>query len=194
MNYLAHLFLAKSSPMGQVGALMGDFLRGVEREKLPLELETSIKHHLAIDSFTDSHPLIRELRMKFSTERRRFSGIIIDVTFDHILLKHWEQFSVMSSSDFIATSYRYLEQGMIEMPARMKHVVQLVIKHDVLNSYKSLSGIETALNRIGDRMSRPTAIYNSIEEVKVLYPEIEECFRHFFPELVGKYGGGRLER
>ncbi len=192
MNYLAHLFLAKPSPMGQVGALMGDFLKGIEREKLPFELEESIKHHLAVDSFTDSHPQIRELRMKFSKKRRRFAGIIIDVTFDNILLNHWNEYSLINSREFIHTSYRILEEGMFMMPPQMKHVVQLVVKHDVLYSYRVLSGIDTALNRIADRMSRPTALYDSIGEVELLYEEIEECFQHFFPELVSTYGGGNM--
>ncbi len=192
MNYLAHLFLAKQSSLGLVGALMGDFLREVDRDSLPFELRESITHHLAIDTFTDSHVLVRNLKQKFSQRRRRFSGIIIDVTFDHFLLKHWNTFSHDSSDVFIMKSYGELSEHISIMPPRMKHVIQLLVKHDVLSSYQNISGVGTAINRIADRLSRETALYDSVDEVELLYAEIEECFLHFFEELQRLYGDGRM--
>jgi len=192
MNFLAHLFLAEQTALSITGSLMGDFLRGVDRANLPREIQKGISHHLAIDSFTDSHTLVKELKPLFSNERRRYAGIILDVTFDHFLLIHWEQFSQESPQEYIKRINRILLDSRTFMPPMMRRVVSLLVQHDVLYSYRTVQGVQTALERIGDRFSRPVPLAGSAAEIRTNYREIESGFLNFFPELIERFGNGKI--
>jgi len=192
MNFLAHLFLAEQTPLSITGSLMGDFLRGVDRSTLPIEIQKGISHHLAVDSFTDSHILVKELKPLFSQERRRYAGIILDVTFDHFLLVHWEQFSQEPPKEYLRRINRILLDSRSYMPPMMKRIVSLLVQHDVLNSYRTVQGVQTALERIGDRFSRKVPLAGSATEIRTNYREIESGFLTFFPELIERFGNGKI--
>ena len=93
MNHFAHLVLAQPTVESTVGNLLGDFARGVDAEALPPPVRAGLLNHRAVDRFTDSHPLISEMKLGFSRRRRRFAGIALDIYFDHLLMNHWEQFA-----------------------------------------------------------------------------------------------------
>ena len=88
MNYFAHLVLSQPTIESTVGNLLGDFARGVDQSKLEPAVLAGLKNHRAVDRFTDSHPEISALRQCFSSKRRRFAGIALDVYFDHLLMNH----------------------------------------------------------------------------------------------------------
>ena len=79
MNYLAHLALAQPNHHSLVGNLLGDFCKGVPLNSLPTTILAGLANHRAVDSFTDQHPLVRQSRLLFSAQRRRFAGIALDV-------------------------------------------------------------------------------------------------------------------
>lgn len=187
MNFLSHLFLANDNAQFRTGALMGDFLRGVDRTTLPEKVEQGVVHHLAVDSFTDSHEEFRRLKRLFSHQRRRFAGIILDIAFDHYLLKQWHNFSNQSPESFVAEIHLSLTANYQIMPPRMKHVVSLLIQHEILLSYKTLEGVGTALDRVADRFRDGSTFYGSIEELQVHTSEIEAGFMQFFPEVCNKF-------
>ena len=41
-----------------------------------------VQLHRAIDAYTDSHPVIEQLRRDLPTHLRRYAGILIDLSFD----------------------------------------------------------------------------------------------------------------
>ncbi len=165
-------------------------MSGVDRATLPAPVEKGIVHHLAVDSFTDSHEEILQLKRLFSRERRRFSGIILDVTFDHFLLVHWNQFSDESPETFINRTHRTLLDNRHFMPPIMKRVVSLLVQHEILLSYRSLDGVQHALDRIGERFSRKVPLAGSLAEIRANYNQIESGFLAFFPELHRRFGNG----
>lgn len=58
--------------------------------------------HRAIDAFTDSHHLVLTAKCKFRTETRRFSGILLDIFYDHLLAKNWSSYSEEGLREFMA--------------------------------------------------------------------------------------------
>lgn len=192
MNFLAHLFLAGTDPLELTGSLMGDFLRGVDRATVHPKIESGIVHHLAVDSYTDSHTTVKELKQLFSRERRRYAGIILDVTFDHFLLVHWNRFSDELPLDFIHRSNRTLLDHRHLMPPMMKRIVSLLVQYEVLYSYRTIDGVQHALDRIGERFSRKVPLGGSVAEIRSNYGQIESGFLEFFPELITRFGSGKV--
>lgn len=173
---------------------MGDFMRGVNISELPPIIADGVQNHKAVDRFTDSHDGIRQLKTSFSNQRRRFSGIIIDVVFDHFLIKHWQRFSNDTLSDFTAFCYHSLASQREVMPSRMQQKVDWMIRYDLLNSYARLNGVNNALNGISQRMRFENRLAGGIEEVEKLYAILEQEFLAFFAELCAHIHSANIEK
>jgi acyl carrier protein phosphodiesterase len=191
MNYLAHLFFAQDNRESVVGNLMGDFLRGVDRSQLPLSIELGIKNHLEVDKFTDSHPIISELKPLFSVKYRRFAPVILDITFDYLLSQNWSLYSSEPRKEFISRVEKSLEESLDLMPYNMAKMVTILLEYDIFNSYNSISGLTNALDRTAARLR---TFYGSINEVEPLLPVIDEKFKLFFPQLIEHIENQSIEK
>ena len=184
MNYLAHLLLSPDDDLSRLGNIMGDFMRDVDPEKLHPKVWAGIQLHRRVDVFTDSHPVVRDLRKLFSKERRRFAGVILDVVFDHFLIKHWNKFSTDSFSLYVDNCYAALWQHRERMPERMELVVGWMIKRDWIRSYSEISHVGRALDGLAGRLKMEHGFHGAIEEVQEHYDSIESGFLLFFPQLL----------
>jgi acyl carrier protein phosphodiesterase len=192
MNYLAHLFLAQRNPFSLVGNIMGDFIRDVDITTLPQAVARGVENHKAVDRFTDNHIVLKELKTVFS-RRRRFAGIIIDVVFDHFLLKHWEKYTREGRADFIVYCYESLLAMEHIMPPRMRHRMLWMTECDLLTSYAGLDGVGAALNGISARMRFDNHLAGAVEEVVDHYEALEKGFLNFFQELCQHIGRINIE-
>ncbi|WP_028469427.1 ACP phosphodiesterase [Neptunomonas japonica] len=193
MNYLAHLYLAQPTVESRVGNLLGDFAKGVVVAELPEPVKNGLLNHRAVDRYTDNHAIVKQLKGLMSAERKRFAGIMLDVVFDHYLIKHWQTFSHNSFEDSSAVYYQSLTQGQVLMPEAMQRVTQRVVSQRWFDSYQTLQGIGFALDRIAGRIRFDHAFYGSIEELTGHQNEIEKGFLAFFPELQQHVEELRLE-
>ena len=82
MNWLAHVFLSEQNLEFRLGNLLADIVRGEQRSGMSADFLRGVQCHQAIDSFTDSHPLVRRSRARIGAEQRRFSGVLVDVFYD----------------------------------------------------------------------------------------------------------------
>jgi acyl carrier protein phosphodiesterase len=184
MNYLAHLFLAEDSPEAMIGNLLGDFVKGVLGDRYSPELTKGIRLHRKIDTYADSHPVTRSSRNRFSPERRRYAGIIVDVCYDHFLSKHWSQFADMELSLFISKVYGVLQSHKSILPEKLRSILPRMIQENWLGAYQAVKGVEMTLNRISRRLKRRNQIVGSIEEVLLHYEGLKDDFLAFFPDLI----------
>lgn len=184
MNYLAHLTLCDRDTHSIVGNLLADFCKYRNGEPLPVKISKGIEHHRRIDRFTDSHPVIADLKRLFSPDRRRFAGIILDVAFDHFLARHWQTFCNENIESFIQHSYNCLTEGMEYMPDRMQFAMQAMIREDWLGGYAQLSGIDSTLNRMSRRIRFENRLAGSVTEIEGNYELIEHGFLTLYPDLI----------
>jgi len=199
MNYLAHLLLAGDLPEHQLGGLIADFVRGrVESlaRRYPAPVLQGIIDHRKIDSFTDAHPLFRQSRSRISPARRRVSGIIVDVVYDHFLSVHWERFSDYPRAAFIQSVYRLLEDNCALLPERLRLLAPRMIADDWLGGYRELAMIGRVFDRMSMRIRRSNNLAGALQEVEREYAGLEADFLAFFPQAVtyagrGKKGGDR---
>ena len=183
MNHFAHLVLAQPTTASAVGNLLGDFMRGVETDSLPVAVQQGLENHRAVDRYTDADAEIQALKRLFSPQRRRFAGVALDIWFDHLLLHHWERLESGALERRISTCYRHLEDGLGLMPAPMRRVTRLMIDNDWFRSYREVDAIAGALNRVAGRIRFSHQFDNAIDEILAHQDPIRDCFLDFYPRL-----------
>jgi len=184
MNYLAHLLLSGESDELLVGNLIGDFVKGKINGNYPVGIGAGIMLHRRIDSYTGTHPRAVSARNRFSPERRRLAGIILDVCFDHFLIRHWHRYSNMSFPHFVDEVHRRIQP--------YKHILQggLHFFHSrrnigyLLETNQDLDGVAYILSRISNRLRKGDGLLDAIDEIETNYDQLENDFNAFFPDLV----------
>jgi acyl carrier protein phosphodiesterase len=168
-----------------VGNLLGDFARGVEVQALPEAVQAGLQNHRAIDRYTDSHPIILELKNSFSPRRRRFAGIALDVYFDHLLMNHWSVFDSRPIDEVIQVFYARMLEGQALMPnARMRNTTRRMVEYDWFGSYSEIDSIADALDRIASRIRFENQFANAIEDIEHNRESLQRGFLAYFPQLV----------
>ncbi|HLV78514.1 MAG TPA: ACP phosphodiesterase [Marinobacter sp.] len=183
MNHLAHTFLAPDSPEARVGSILGDFARGVDWAGLPPPVMAGVRHHRAVDAFTDRHPLVLAGKQLFSRQRRRFAGVALDVLYDHFLLRHWSRFTDCERQVFVQSVYQELASHEQVMPPAMIRTTRHMVRNDWFGSYEDLDNIGFALDRIASRIRFPNQFAGIIDEIRDNERQLEAQFLRFFPEL-----------
>ena len=191
MNYLAHLFLSEPSDERRIGSILADFTVGTIdalQKKYGAQIATGIKHHREVDRYTDSHPAVVNSTGALGSGYGPYSGIIVDVVFDHFLLKNWDRFSAVKENDFFNSVYSSLNRWDWEFPSRYQQVIGHMVEKQWLDTYRELPNVAYALKRIGERFPRKTPLDNALVGIRENYSTLEKDFLAFFPSLV-KFSG-----
>lgn len=189
MNFLAHLFLsgpaaAPTYPGILLGQFIADSVPGKQLENYPPAVQTGIRLHRAIDTFTDQHPVVRR-----STQRLReagygkYAGVISDMFLDHFLARNFTEFSTETLAGFTRRVYAVLRTHEAEMPPRVQQFFPHLVQHNWLLGYAETEGIRRALSGLSRRASAGSGMETAANELQTNYAAYEADFRAFFPEL-----------
>lgn len=187
MNYLAHLYLAEDTPESCIGNLLGDFVKGSlenHQFRYSQEILKGIKTHRQVDFFTDTHLVYRKSKQRLNKIHRHFSGVIIDIFYDHFLAKNWSFFASDSLELFSQNIYRILENNRLILPERMQRVLPVMKAENWLVLYRDFPGIELTFQRLSRRVKRENNLLLAIEDLEQNYVEIEADFLAFFPQAI----------
>ena len=184
MNYLAHLYLSQDNGLSKAGNLMADFLKQADLSIQPEQILKGIENHQATDKFTDNHPTITGLRTEFDPAFRRFVPIMLDVTFDHMLAKSWNNYHESDLTVFTEQAHQQLLSAENYMPDVMKNRLRGMAKAGWLASYVSTETVEKTLVSISKRIRFENNLDLAFSEVINQYDVIEDTFNQFFPDLI----------
>lgn len=190
MNYLAHMFLSDNTPGSMLGNFMGDSIKGNVEGVFPKEIVEGIIRHRRIDHFTDTHFIVSSSRKLISEAQRRFSGIIIDVLYDHFLSRNWSLYSKTGLDEFIKTVYKNLHNHTTVIPPDAELCIQTMIQEDWLRGYGSVEGIDNTFKRMSKRLRRENTLYSAVEELEKHYRVLNSQFLGFFPQLINHLNAG----
>lgn len=182
MNYLAHLHLGGQRPGQLLGSLYGDFVKGRLQGQFDPEIEAAIALHRQIDVFTDRHPLVDASLARFSTTRRRYAGIVLDVFFDHCLARDWTLYADRPLGQFTTDVYRVLSSER-QLPERLAKIAPHMVANDWLGSYQEFEVLDQVLRGISRRLSKPEELAGAMQELRRLYEPLSDDFRLFYPQL-----------
>ena len=183
MNYLAHIYLSGNNDLLKIGNFMADSIRGKSYLDYPDEVQKGILLHRFIDTFTDAHPIYRKSKHRLHTQYHHYSGVIMDIVYDHFLAKNWNVYSDESLENYAETFYQLLQDNYSILTEKTKEMLPTMIANNWLLSYASLTGLEMILCNMDRRTKNRVNMHKAIVEVEQFYEEFEEEFFLFFKDL-----------
>ena len=188
MNYLAHAFLSNNNKDLLVGNFIADHLRGNDFKNYPPQIVEGIYLHRKIDTFTDAHPQFKASKRLFYEGFEKYSGVLVDIYFDHLLARDFNRYSKMSLKQFSKNVYLQYVEAKTWLPQTSVRFLDYVIKGDVYTSYASLEGIERVLFHLSQRINHPHVhLDHSIALFKEHAKQLSENFASFFGEAIQQF-------
>lgn len=184
MNFLAHIYLSGGDKNITIGNFIADGIKGKDYLNYPPEIAKGILLHREIDTYTDAHPTVRLSTAKLHKNYGHYSGVIVDVLYDHFLAKNWKQYHDQPLADFVQDFYDLMRENSDKLTPRIQHMMPYMIADNWLLSYKTIKGIKKILWQMSSRIKPATPLDQSVNELQDHYGEFESEFTSYFDELI----------
>ena len=183
MNYLAHIFLSEGQPNVMIGNFIADSIKGSKYSTYPSEIQKGILLHRQIDTMTDAHPAFRNSTKRLHKNYGHYSGIIVDIFYDHFLAKNWMEYSDVPLADYIQEFYKILRNNFDVLPANIQKMAPLMMDSNWLLSYANLEGIDRVLGGMNRRTKNKSGMDKAGHELKTYYTLFEADFKVVMKDL-----------
>jgi len=185
MNYLAHIYLSGDSDEIKIGNFIGDHVKGNKYIHFPEQVAYGIQMHRRIDSFTDQHADVKEFIKLLKPGYGRYAGIVADVFLDHFLAFNWNEYSLVTLSQFSKQAHEVFLSNFMILPFRVKQFLPFLIQHKRLESYAQRENMFQVLEIMSRRTSLPSNSQWALQILNQEYDQFEVLFRSFFAEIIG---------
>lgn len=183
MNFLAHIYLSGENDLIKIGNFMADGIRGKQFEHFPEDVQKGILLHRFIDTYTDSHDTFRQSTKRLHEKYHHYSGVIVDIMYDHFLAKNWEKYSDEKLDHFINRFYRSLHENYPILTEKTQNLMPTMIRENWLWSYQTIDGIQHILTQMDRRSKNQSKMQFASQELIEFYPEFEREFDLFFKDV-----------
>lgn len=188
MNHLAHALLA--DPGGTefaLGSAMGDFIHGHPDPAWPAARRAGLRFHRAIDRYTDAHPEVAAARNLFEPPLRRYAGIMLDVWFDHLLVRGWDRHHADESLGHFSRRWlALLDMHAAELPDSLRAFLAWMHAHGLPAAYGDQATLELVLRGLARRLSRPSPLGSALPALCAHDRALQKHFDAFFPQLLAQ--------
>src|SRR5690554_2922020 len=183
MNFLAHIYLSGEYKEIIIRNFIADGIKGNQYLKYPPNIAKGIILHRAIDTFTDSHPIVHQSTAKLHENYGHYSGVIVDILYDHFLAKNWSSYHSQPLGEYVQDFYELLRKNFTSLPARIQRLMPYMIADNWLLSYATVPGIGKILSQMNVRTKGVSKMDQAVSELVDHYDEFEAEFTSFFEEL-----------
>ncbi len=183
MNFLAHALLAGDHPAMIVGGVAGDWIKGTLPGAQPADLARGVALHRAIDAYAETQAAFRRSRARVSEPRKRYSGILVDVFYDHLLARQWEAVHREPLHEYCASVYRHIRARFDDLPPDAHPALLRMANEDWLTSYAHIEGLADVFQRMSRRVRHPETMLHAEQELLVDADGYAADYHEWFGEL-----------
>lgn len=186
MNILAHAVLSGSNEDLIIGNFIADFIKGNPahpRHQLTPGVQRGIWLHRHIDSTTDNHPLVEQMRQVLRPRCHKYAGAALDVFLDHFLAVEFDRFAELPLQTFIRQFYGTIRRASGQLPPEAHRMADHMIRHDWLTTYQTVEGIDRVLQGLARRTTFPSNLDTASADLIAHYAIFADGFQQFFPQL-----------
>jgi acyl carrier protein phosphodiesterase len=183
MNFLAHTHLSPNNDDVIFGNFIADAVKGKSYLKYRHDIIVGILLHRSIDVFTDRHPLVRNSKSIVRNHFGKYSGIVVDIYYDHFLARNWGQYHPDELSKFSTKVYSILAQRLLLLPTRVRRMLPFLIAQNWLSGYANLNDLQRVFNGMDRRTNHVSGMHNAVEVLRGNYDLLYSDFKEFYAEL-----------
>ena len=183
MNFLAHIYLSGEDEGVTIGNFIADGIKGKAYTKFPPAIQRGILLHRHIDTYTDQHPTVRMSTARLHANYGHYSGVIVDILYDHFLAKNWSNYHSQDLASYVDDFYELLRTNFEILPIRIQRMLPYMMTDNWLLSYATVSGISKILKQMNVRTKGRSKMNFAVLELEQYYTEFESEFTSFFAEL-----------
>lgn len=183
MNFLAHVYLSGENDLIKIGNFMADGIHGKNFDAFPIDVQKGIRLHREIDSFTDFHPIFRQSKHRLHERYGHYSGVIMDIFYDHFLAKNFSNYSDVPLENFVSDFYKVLDENFDILTPRFQKILPILKSENWFLLYATTEGLTHILYMMDRRTKLRSKMQFSVEELKLFYIEFETEFTLFFAEV-----------
>lgn len=184
MNYLAHAYLSFGDEETTIGNFIADHIRFRQADHLPERIRRGISLHRRIDYFTDTHPLFIKSKRHFYDGFERYSGVLIDIYYDHILAKNFSKYSEVPLQTYTKNLHDVLLKNSGFLPESSLRFLEYAIQRNTFFEYSRIEGIELVLKHLSHRINHGVWLNESVPMFVENEKAIEDDFSEFFEDLI----------
>jgi len=184
VNYLAHFYLAYPDSNLMFGNYIGDGVRGSDFNKFSEQVARGIRFHRFIDTYTDTHDEVSKAKRLFHPSQAKFSGVVVDVMFDHLLALHWKNYCSIELDAFATYCYEVIAHHSEKLPVRSERFYHYMSGNNILPKYAAEEGITQVFRGMDSRTKYTSNMVSSVADASSFKGELTDHFKRFFPNLV----------
>jgi len=184
MNFLAHVHLSGKNSDLLFGNFIADAVKGNASTKYKDDILAGITLHRQIDTFTDAHIIHKESRDLIRPHFGKFSGIVVDIYYDHFLAKQWNTYSDTPLDQYTRWVYKQVSKRFLQLPIRTKRILPFMISQNWLLNYANYPGLENIFHGMDRRTKYISGMDNAVEVLKTNHEPLNAHFNKFYPELM----------
>ena len=183
MNHLAHLYLSSDREEEMVGQFIADAVKGNDFNFYSPNIRQGILLHRWVDSFTDTHDLVKELRAAYRPKLGLYSGVLIDLVFDHYLAKDFQFHTGRELEEFQQFTFRVLNKHEESFPDKMKNYFFHMKDKEFMLKYAHPVGMAVIVRQMGMRIPSGESLMAAGDFFLDYVEMASDYFSSFFEEL-----------
>ncbi len=183
MNFLAHVHLSQDNEDVIFGNFIADAIKGKSYDIYRNDIISGILLHREIDTFTDRHVIVKGSRDKIREHFGKFSGIVVDIYYDHFLARNWDNYHNTELARYSNYIYLILAKRFLLLPARIKRLLPFLIGQNWLVGYANFIDLQRVFNGMDRRTGRISGMENAVKILKENYNPLYLDFVEFYAEL-----------
>jgi acyl carrier protein phosphodiesterase len=185
MNYLAHLHLSFGDDQIMVGNLLADYVIGRNLPiYLPEKIIQGIRLHRFIDTYTDSHDVIKQGKRRIYAKQGKYSPVAVDIYYDYLLAKLWDEYNDFPLDQFAPNAYIALSQYQQLFPPVAWKRLEGMITHNWLLGYGSPEGLAYVFKHMAKKAKFENTLADAVPNLLEFETEFINDFRLFYPEMM----------
>lgn len=162
--------------------LQGDYIKGKALDQYSPLIQEGVLLHRTIDNYIDTHPVVLELLRSLYPLLPKVSGIAVDLYFDHLLARDWDQFHKTPLRTFIDEFYNHKPSFEDDFNPEFAFMLSKMKEFDWLYHYKTVDGLHLASSGLSRRISFKNDLHKAKEVFELKQDAIETCFHLFMQD------------
>lgn len=146
-------------------------------------IQVGIERHRKIDSYTDSHALVKSAIRKMRPLQQKYTPVVMDVCFDHLLARNWSTFSDIPLRDYCDYVYEILIDRKSDLPPVLQRNLTGMIEGDWLYSFRSKKGLSYTFSMLKRRLKFEHRLDAATEDLYKDFDFYNLTFLAFFKDL-----------